>query len=291
MPFALNPVPMEALISFFENISSPFRASLLMGGIVFFWILEGVLPLFAFQYRKVRHAGMNLFFTLTTAIVGFGLAGVLLWASDFTASRQIGLLYLVEMPLWIEVILGVLLLDLIGAYLVHWVEHRVTWMWKFHVVHHSDPHVDVTTGLRHHPGETFFRVGFTILAVLIIGAPIGVVMLYQSLSVLFAHLTHANINLPRRVDRWLSWVLVTPGMHKVHHHYQQPLTDTNFGNIFSLWDRLFGTFAYVRDTRTLTYGIDTHMNAEENDRLGNLLAIPFQKHRKPTVKHREKAEA
>ncbi len=282
---------MEATISFFENISSPFRASLLMGGIVFFWILEGILPLFAFQYRKVRHAGMNLFFTLTTAIVGFGLAGVLLWASDFTSSRQIGLLYLVELPLWAQVIVGILLLDLIGAYLVHWVEHRVTWMWKFHVVHHCDPHVDVTTGLRHHPGETIFRVGFTILAVLIIGAPIGVVMLYQSLSVLFAHLTHANINLPRRVDRGLSWVLVTPGMHKVHHHFQQPLTDTNYGNIFSIWDRLFGTFAYVSDTRSLTYGIDTHMKVEENDRLGNLLAIPFQKHRKPITDHQEKVQA
>lgn len=165
---------------------------------------------------------MNLFFTLTTAIIGLGLARVLLWASDFTSSQQIGLLYLVEMPLWAQAILGILLLDLIGAYFVHWVEHRVTWMWKFHVVHHSDTHVDVTTGLRHHPGETVFRVGFTILAVLIIGAPIGVVMLYQSLSVLFAHLTHANINLPPRVDRWLSWALVTPGMHKVRHHYQQP---------------------------------------------------------------------
>ncbi len=262
-----------------------------MGGIVFFWVLEGILPLFAFQYRKVRHAGMNLFFTLTTTIVGFGLAGALLWASDFTSSRQIGLLYLVEMPLWAKVILGILLLDLIGAYFVHWVEHHVTWMWKFHLVHHSDTHVDVTTGLRHHPGEIVFRVGFTILAVLIIGAPIGVVMLYQSLSVLFAHITHANINLPRRVDRWLSWGLVTPGMHKVHHHYQQPLTDTNFGNIFSVWDRLFGTFAYVPDLQSLTYGIDTHMKAEENDRLRNLLAIPFQKHRKPITDHRKKAQA
>ncbi len=279
---------MEALVSFFENLSSPFRASLLMGGIVFFWILEGLLPLFSFRYRKVRHAGMNLFFTLTTAIIGFGLAGVLLWASDFTSSQKIGLLYLVETPLWVQVVVGVLLLDLIGAYFVHWLEHRVVWMWRFHLVHHSDTYVDVTTGLRHHPGETVFRVGFTILAVLIIGTPIGVVMLYQSLSVLFAHLTHANIGLPRRVDRWLSGVLVTPGMHKVHHHYQQPLTDTNFGNIFSLWDRLFGTFAYVPDARSLTYGIDTHMEAAENDRLGNLLKIPFQRHRKPPVEPIEK---
>lgn len=282
---------MEALVSFFENLSSPFRASLLMGGIVFFWILEGLLPLFSFRYRKVRHAGMNLFFTLTTAIIGFGLAGVLLWASDFTSSQKIGLLYLVEPPLWVQVVVGVLLLDLIGAYFVHWLEHRVVWMWRFHLVHHSDTYVDVTTGLRHHPGETVFRIGFTILAVLIIGTPIGVVMLYQSLSVLFAHLTHANISLPRRVDRWLSWVLVTPGMHKVHHHYQQPLTDTNFGNIFSLWDRLFGTFAYVPDVRSLTYGIDTHMEAAENDGLGNLLTIPFQRHRKPSADPIEKVEA
>ena len=272
---------MESLVHFFENVPASLRASLLVGGIVFFWVLEGVLPLFAFQYRKVRHAGLNLFFTLTTMIVGFGLAGMLLWASDFTSSRHIGLLYLIEMPPWMQVAVGVLLLDLVGAYFIHWLEHRVVWMWQFHLVHHSDTHVDVTTGLRHHPGETLFRIVFTVLAVFMIGAPIGIVMLYQTLSVLFAHLTHANINVPRRVDQLLSYVLVTPHMHKVHHHYQQPLTDTNFGNIFSVWDRLFGTFMYVPDTQSLIYGIDTHMDAKENNHLGDLLVAPFRKHRKP----------
>ncbi len=191
------------------------------------------------------------------------------------------MLYLVEMPLWVQVVIGILLLDLIGAYFIHWLEHRVRWMWKFHLVHHSDTHVDVTTGLRHHPGETIFRIFFTILAVVLIGAPIGIIMLYQSLSVLFAHLTHANVPVPQRIDKLLSYLFVTPNMHKVHHHYQQPLTDRNFGNIFAFWDRLFGTFTYVSDVRTLTYGIDTHMDAKENDRLGNLLAIPFQRYRKP----------
>ena len=272
---------MEAFVAFFENIPTTFRAALLIGGVVIFWILEGVLPLFTFQYRKVRHAGMNLFFTLTTMIIGFGLAGALLWASDFTSSREIGLLYLVDLPLWAQVVVGVLLLDLIGAYFIHWLEHQVKWMWRFHLVHHSDTHVDVTTGLRHHPGETVFRIFFTIIAVFLIGAPIGIVMLYQSLSVLFAHLSHANINMPRRVDHWLSYVFITPHMHKVHHHYQQPLTDTNYGNIFALWDRLFGTFAYVPDTQSLVYGIDTHMEASENDHLGNLLRIPFRRYRTP----------
>ncbi|MDX1587083.1 MAG: sterol desaturase family protein, partial [Balneolaceae bacterium] len=154
-------------------------------------------------------------------------------------------------------------------------------LWKFHLVHHSDTTVDVTTGLRHHPGEAVFRMLFTILGVIIVGAPIWIVFLYQSISALFAHITHANIEMPRKVDRALSYVFITPLMHKVHHHYSQPLTDTNYGNIFAIWDRIFGTFAQVDDIKELTYGIDTHMDPEENDRLGNLLKIPFQEYRPP----------
>ncbi len=272
---------MEAIVNFFDNIPTEFRAGILIGGVVIFWIVEGTLPLFKFQYKKVRHAGLNLFFTLTTAIIGFGLAGALLAASDYVADNKFGLLYIFELPLWAQLVVGVLLLDLIGAYLVHWTEHKVKWMWKFHVVHHSDTTVDVTTGLRHHPGETVFRIGFTILAVMLVGAPMWIIMFYQSLSVLFAHITHANINMPRGLDRALSYVFITPLMHKVHHHYTQPLTDTNYGNIFSIWDRIFGTFAQVDDTKELIYGIDTHMKPEENDKMGNLLKIPFQPYRVP----------
>ncbi|NVK84000.1 MAG: sterol desaturase family protein [Cytophagia bacterium] len=274
---------MESLVNFFNDIPTPFRAGILVGGIVLFWILEGTLPLFTFQYKKVRHAGINLFFTLTTMIIGFGLAGALLYASDMVADNQFGLLYVIDLPLWGQLVVGVLLLDLIGAYFVHWTEHKVRWMWKFHLVHHTDTNVDVTTGLRHHPGETVFRIGFTILAVIIVGAPMWIIMFYQSMSVLFAHITHANINMPRSVDRALSWVFITPLMHKVHHHYTQPLTDTNYGNIFSFWDRIFGTFAQVDDTRELKYGIDTHMDPKENDEMGNLLKIPFQAYRPPPV--------
>ena len=270
---------MESLVNFFDNIPTEFRAGILIGGVVLFWIIEGTLPLFAFQYKKVRHAGLNLFFTLTTAIIG--LAGVLLAASDMVANNQFGLLYVIELPLWGQLIVGVLLLDFIGAYLVHYTEHKVKWMWKFHLVHHSDTTVDVTTGLRHHPGETIFRIAFTILAVIIVGAPMWLIMVYQSLSVLFAHITHANIRMPKSVDRALSWLFVTPLMHKVHHHYTQPLTDTNFGNIFSIWDRIFGTFAQVEDTKELIYGIDTHMDPKENDDMVNLLKIPFQPYRVP----------
>lgn len=272
---------MEAFIDFFENIPTAFRAGILIGGIFLFWIVEGVFPLFEFGYKKVRHAGINLFLNGLFVVIGLGFAGVLVWSSDWATTQGFGVLQWIEMPLWAQAIVGVMLLDFFGAYLIHWIEHKVVFMWRFHLVHHSDTHVDVTTGLRHHPGEAVFRMVFTIIGVVVVGAPIWIIFLYQSISALFAHLTHANINMPKKIDRALSWIFITPLMHKVHHHYTQPYTDTNYGNIFAVWDRLFGTFAEVEDSSQIKYGIDTHMDPKENDNLGNLLRIPFQKYRPP----------
>ena len=208
---------MNVIIDFFADVPLVFRTSILLGGIVLFWILEGIIPLYSFNYKKGRHAFLNLLFTTTTAIIGFGFAFLLLKSTEIVNEFQFGVIHFFELPLFVEVIISLLILDLVGAYLVHFVEHKVPWMWKFHVIHHSDKNVDVTTGLRHHPGETVFRILFTILGVYVSGASIGIVMLYQSLSVLFAHLTHANISLPQNLDRIISYLFVTPNMHKVHH--------------------------------------------------------------------------
>ena len=271
---------MNLIIDFFADVPLVFRTSILLGGIVLFWILEGIIPLYSFNYKKGRHAFLNLLFTTTTAIIGFGFAFLLLKSTEIVNEFQFGFIHFFELPLFVEVIISLLILDLVGAYLVHFVEHKVPWMWKFHVIHHSDKNVDVTTGLRHHPGETVFRILFTILGVYVSGASIGIVMLYQSLSVLFAHLTHANISLPQNLDRIISYLFVTPNMHKVHHHYKQPLTDSNYGNIFSIWDRVFGTYTFVNDSKSLTYGIDTHINDRKIDSFTNLLLIPFKKLKK-----------
>ncbi len=280
---------MDGFIDFFENIPTAFRAGILIGGIFFFWIAEGVFPLFDFGYKKVRHALINAVLTVIFVIIGLGFAGALLWASNYVTENNIGLINMIEMPIWVQIILGVMLLDFFGAYLIHWIEHKVTVLWRFHLVHHSDTTVDVTTGLRHHPGEAIFRMIFTILGVVIVGAPIWIVFLYQSLSALFTHFNHANIQMPKKLDRVLSYIFVTPYMHKIHHHYVLPLTDTNYGNIFAIWDRVFGTFAEVEDTKELKYGIDTHMDPKENEDVVNLLKIPFQKYRSPEdVKKEEK---
>lgn len=274
---------MEFIINYFETIPSLHRSLILVGGITFFWILEGIVPLFGFTYKKWKHALPNLFFTFTTIIVNFALAFLLLKTADFTVVEKFGIInWLPEMPLWLYVIVGLLLLDLIGAYLAHLVEHKVKLLWRVHLVHHTDHNVDTTTANRHHPLESMIRFVFTLFGVLIVGTPIGIVMLYQSLSLIATQFNHANIKMPKKLDEALSWVIISPDMHKVHHHYKLPYTDSNYGNIFSLWDRLFGTFMKF-DRDSIVYGVDTFPDEVENASIKGLLKQPFHKSRKPTT--------
>jgi len=272
---------MEKLANYFDHIQSWERTLIIASGLVLFWMLEGLIPLVRFRYHKVRHAGLNLFFTLTTIIVNVAFAALIVRASQYGSVHKIGLLYLFPLPMWLFTLVGLLLLDLIGAWFIHWLHHQWKWLWKFHLIHHSDVWVDTTTANRHHPGESVFRALFTLLGVIVTGAPLWLVFFYQSLSVLLSQFNHANISLPKRLDKALSWVIVSPDMHKVHHHHTQPLTDTNYGNIFSVWDRLFGTFVYVGDMQSLHYGIDTHPKEEEHNRMRKLLKIPFEEYRPP----------
>lgn len=274
---------MESIINYFETIPSLHRSLILVGGLTFFWLLEGTLPLFNFKYRKWKHAVPNLFFTLTTIIINFGLAFLLLETAQWVKDTKFGIInWIPNLPLWAYALLGVLLLDFIGAYLAHYVEHKVKPLWMVHLVHHSDHSVDTTTANRHHPLESIIRFAFTLFGVFIVGAPIAIVFLYQSLSLAATQFTHANIKLPKTVDKVLSYVLVSPDMHKVHHHYKLPYTDSNYGNIFSIWDRLFGTFMTL-DRESITYGVDTFPDEEANGKIGELLKQPFHKYRKPTT--------
>jgi sterol desaturase/sphingolipid hydroxylase (fatty acid hydroxylase superfamily) len=245
----------------------------LAGGITLFWMIEGVFPLFGFKYNKVKHASINIFFTVTTIVINFAFALLMVKTSDWTIQNHFGILQLVDLPTWATMVGGLLLLDLVGAYTIHFVEHKVKWMWKFHMVHHADTHVDTTTANRHHPGESVFRAVFTIIGVAICGAPMWTVMLYQSMSAVLSQFNHANLRLPLAIDNALSWIIVSPNMHKVHHHYQQPQTDSNYGNIFSIWDRMFGTFNYT-PIEEVRYGLDV-LDDTTDEQLAFQLKIPF----------------
>jgi len=272
---------LESLLNYFETIPPLHRGLIIVGGLTFFWIIEGAMPLFNFNYKKWKHAVPNIFFTLTTILVNLPMAFLLLMSADWVTVNDFGILnWLPETPLGLYVFLGILLMDFFGAYLPHLIEHKVPPLWMVHLVHHSDHNVDATTANRHHPLESIIRYSFTLVGVIAIGAPIGIVLLYQSLSIIATQFSHSNIGLPKKIDKLISYVLVSPNMHKVHHHYKMPYTDSNYGNIFSVWDRLFGTYMEL-DTSKIIYGVDVFPNEEQNSNIKDLLKQPFQKYQKP----------
>jgi len=273
---------LETLLQYFETIPPLHRGLIIVGGLTFFWLLEGAMPLFNFNYKKWKHAIPNIFFTITTILVNLPMAFLLLMTADWTIANNFGILnWLPDMSLGLYIFSGVFLMDFFGAYLPHLIEHKVPPLWMVHLVHHSDHKVDATTANRHHPIESIIRYTFTLIGVIVIGAPIGIVMLYQSLSIVATQFSHSNIKLPKKVDKLISYVLVSPDMHKVHHHYKMPYTDSNYGNIFSIWDRLFGTYMEL-DTDKIVYGVDVFPDEKENSNIKDLLKQPFQKYRKPT---------
>jgi sterol desaturase/sphingolipid hydroxylase (fatty acid hydroxylase superfamily) len=254
------------------------RMVLLVGGMLLLWIVEGAIPLIALQYKrnKWRHASINFTFTIIHLFIhtGFGVLIVLL--SDACKRADFGLVNWMNSSVIGTLAISFLVLDLFASWLVHLVQHKVRILWRFHMIHHSDNNVDVTTGLRHHPIESVLRGVFFLLAVLISGAPVYAVMFYQTFLVLSTQFTHANISLPRWIDRALSYVFVSPNMHKVHHHWQQPYTDSNYGAVLAIWDRLFGTYQNLEPTE-IRYGLDHYYPNEEDENLSMLLKKPFTK--------------
>lgn len=265
---------MEQIAQYFESIPSIHRTLILLSGILFFWIVEGLIPFFKFKYNKLRHAVPNFFFTLTTLIINLAFAYLIIKSSDMVVLLGVGIIQITTLPVWIELILAIMFLDLIGAYTIHVIVHKVPWMWRFHVIHHTDEQVDTTTALRHHPGESVFRAMFTILAIWIAGAPIWMVMVYQSFSAILSQFNHSNIRIPIRIDRYINWLIVTPNIHRSHHHFERPITDTNYGNIFTIWDRIFNTFKFF-PTQHVKYGLDVYN--EDTQSIISLLKAPFKK--------------
>jgi sterol desaturase/sphingolipid hydroxylase (fatty acid hydroxylase superfamily) len=148
-------------------------------------------------------------------------------------------------------------------------------MWKFHMVHHSDLKVDATTGTRIHPGDYLFRELFAVATIVAVGIPMASYSFYRFLTIFFTYATHSNIDMPRWLDRSIAWVLVTPNMHKFHHHFELPWTDTNFGNIFSFWDRIFGTFVYD-DVKRIRYGLN-FLDERMDENVLYQLKLPFNR--------------
>jgi len=266
------------IIQHFESLEHrPLERMLfLVGGLLFFWILEGAIPLVRMQYKrsKWKHAAVNFTFTIIHLVIHTFLAIGIIKLSDWCFTARFGLVYWLNAGIGLTILLSFLTLDFFGGWLVHITEHKIKFLWRFHVVHHADNNVDVTTGLRHHPVESLLRGLFFFMGIAVSGAPMYAVMIFQTILVLSTAFTHANIRLPKWLDHALSYFLVSPNMHKVHHHWKQPYTDSNYGAILSVWDRLLGTFKKL-DISLLKYGLDRYYPNEKDEDLLLLLKKPF----------------
>ena len=266
---------MESFLHFFETMPIWMKAGWVFFSLAFFWILEGHYSFIKQPYGKWQHARVN-FILLALVMAINALFGVLtITVFNLLKDTSFGILHLFTTPLWLQVLVSILVLDFIAQYGVHYLLHKVPFMWRLHLVHHTDKHVDATTGTRHHPLDFILRETFALFTIIIMGMPISFYLFYRILSVVFTYFTHANLKIPLALDKALSLVIVTPNMHKFHHHNELPWTDSNYGNMFSIWDRLLGTFVYD-DPSKIVYGVDIADHIDDRSVLLQL-GIPFNK--------------
>ena len=236
--------------------------------------VEVVIPLRARGAKGRAHLAPNLALTFIAFATNALLSAVLTLALAAAEARGLGLLHAVALPVWASTLVALLVLDL-SFYVAHVAMHKLPVFWRFHRVHHADPLVDVTTTIRQHPGESLIRYAFNAAFALPLGPSPAAFALYRSAVALSALLEHANVRAPRWLDAALSFVVTWPTLHKVHHSRDARLTDTNYGNLFSWWDRAFGTFTPAREGRRIAYGLDGFDDPATQSTAG-LLALPFR---------------
>jgi sterol desaturase/sphingolipid hydroxylase (fatty acid hydroxylase superfamily) len=223
--------------------------------------------------RWPHNLGLLLVDVAVVRIVAPGAAVALALAGEV---RGWGLLAALDLPPWLAIVLAVVLLDLV-IYLQHVTFHAVPALWRLHRVHHTDVDVDVTTGTRFHPLEILISTALKCAAVVAIGAPAVAVLAFEVLLSATALFNHGNVRMPRRLDRALRWIVVTPDMHRVHHSIIGTETNSNFGFNLPWWDRLFGTYRAqpAAGHPAMTTGIDVFREREDL-RLDRLLVQPLR---------------
>lgn len=246
------------------------------------WLMEVCVASGMISVKKRwQHNKTNLLFIFTALPIQLLLTTIVLLIVGWTNAHHWGLINYIpgHHNKWVYYISLFMLLDLC-EYVYHVVMHKIDPLWKFHLVHHSDLHVDVSTTVREHPGETCVRTCCLMLWVFICGPAVSVLVLRQTFQSLFNILAHTEFRLPCKVNKVVGLIFITPNLHHVHHHYQLPHTDRNYGDVLSIWDRLFGTFGELEQENT-RFGIDTHMDKETTGKFLNILKIPFQKLERP----------
>ncbi len=245
------------------------------GVILSLWIMETLVCKKSHKI-KLAHAVPNLLFIITGLPVQLSLSVIVLIISHWCRANHWGLIYELGLAnhVLLKYLIGFLILDLLD-YLYHVMMHKTGIFWKFHQVHHGDEQIDVSTTLREHPGETVLRVCFLGLWVFFSGASFGLLVIRQVVQTASNILAHSELRFSSKAERILGLLLVTPHIHSIHHHNRMPFTDSNYGDVLCIWDRLFGTFRKMEDSQ-ICHGLDT---LADNNCTGFicLMKIPFLK--------------
>lgn len=237
-------------------------------------VVEALVPLRQQSRRAHGRLATNLWLLVITLALGLLLNFTLALGAAYLAQRNVGLFNVLGLSGAAAFIAALLALD--GAtYLAHRLLHQIPVLWRVHLVHHIDASVDATTAFRQHPIEGVLRFSFIAATAWTLGAPPAAIAIYRLLGSLNSVLEHANIRVPAWLDRIAVYLWVTPDMHKVHHSRDRSETDSNYANLFSFFDRLFGTFTPSARGPLVRYGIRGY-DAPERQSIGAVLWLPFR---------------
>lgn len=237
---------------------------------------ETIHPFFPFPKgrRRLSHGFGNVLLGVVNGLMTtFAFVGLWWAASEWAARNGFGLLNWLELPQVAEWTLAVLMLDA-WTYFWHRMNHRIPFLWRFHRVHHSDPHMDVTTANRFHIGEIFMSSVLRVPVIVLLGIGIEKIALYELLMFAVVQFHHANIGVTEKWDRVLRPFIVTPFMHKVHHSRWQPETDSNYSSFLSIWDRVFLSFRINRKPSSIHIGLDDY-DPPERQSVPGMLKTPW----------------
>jgi sterol desaturase/sphingolipid hydroxylase (fatty acid hydroxylase superfamily) len=251
------------------NTLIPFIA---VGSLAFFMTLEVWIPYFKHSAgrsrQRWRNVGMIAIAFLINAVVGSLVVIPIVWSER----NNFGLLHRLLGQSLLAIVIGIFLIDLMG-YAIHVTLHKIPAGWRIHRVHHADMELDATSGIRLHPFELLILLGAGAVVSPLLGISQASSVLYTALGLPWFLLNHSNMKFPTWFERCGSLLMSTPDWHRVHHSSYQPETDSHYGCLFSVWDRLFGT-SRKAEVETLRFGLDRFRKPGDQT-VWRLLKMPF----------------
>ncbi|NJB35283.1 sterol desaturase family protein [Croceivirga sp. JEA036] len=245
----------------------------IIGLLAVFFTLEQILDNpFVFKKRGA-HLLQNLLLQVVFVLLNIFFLALLVFGIEWFNNQEIGLFYLLSLPYVVQVLLGVVLFDF-ATYWLHRASHKSPLLWRLHRVHHSDTTMDSSTTFRFHPLElALVYQAWNLITAAIFGLDVTTLALYYFMVYIFFFLEHSNLKYPKWLNTTIGLIFVMPDHHRVHHHQEQFYTDSNFADIFILWDRIFGTFKLL-PVHKIKYGLVEFKDPKKQSFL-YLLKSPF----------------